>query len=455
MRANWIGEFASLFLNSEESAALLTWEGDVLHAKSDLLFEITGFKPMVENSLKYTQPKPGDVLLANDPYSGGSFLYRYSFLMPLATPDVNTPGLVLCVRRTFGPSLSVADKLDDEGLRIPPTPILQKSQLVTPIIEAMSMHPLCPTDFGGWLKEVTNELTLFYQKWLRVEKAYKASFSHAEIKKFIQFSQKRTSEKVFEKAQGDARVEMRLDSGETLKLHLEIHDGRIKADFGGTTSGLKTFVPDYATFGSCYAAICDFYELAEFKTTGTFSILQVIKPAGCFLNAKFPASTYRGFEIGTRIVYQAMILALHQIVKSTQTLWHEDLVKMEFAFSNEARWLSEWSAKKVCESLSVEGTEQRFPIQFKRLEKMAEPAGFVVEFEVRAACQWRWLSDLTLHPVRAPKGWKTPQPHRLEIRNDASEEWVSMKSSGTADLAPTTLVRLQFTSAFEPVVKKS
>jgi N-methylhydantoinase B len=452
MPTNWIYELANLLLLQESSGALITWDGDVLHAKSKLAFETTGFKSMVDSSLKYIQLKPGDVLLANDPYSGGSFLYRYSFLLALSAPDGNSPGLVLCVRRAFGPRLSLAAKLDEEGLRIPPTPIVQQGQVVVPLLEAMAQHPLSPENFSPWLQEITTELKEYYRKWVSLEKNFKQALSTAEVKKFLQFSHRQTSEKIHEKAQGDARTELRLDSGEILKLHLEIQDGRIKADFGGSTAGVKTFLPDDATFGSCYAAVSDFYSLSTFRNSGTFSALQVIKPSGCFLNAKFPASTYRGFQIGTAAVFQVMTSALHQIVKTTQTLWNEDTIKMELAFSKELRWLSEWSAKKISESLSVETLEARYPIHFERIEKTVENAGLTIEFKTLGPCQWQWLSDFTQHPLRTPKGLKAPPVHKIEI-SGGSGEWKPLASSGSTDLIPGTKVRLSLWGAFESTKK--
>src|SRR5437764_33135 len=147
MLSSWIYEVADLFLKSEKSGALLSREGDLLHTKSDLDFEVTGFKSLAENSLKYITLKPGEIMITNDSYGGGSFLHRYSFLMPLSVAEGNHPGLFLCVRREFAPGLNICTKLDDEGLRIPPTPLFQNGQLISPIIEAMSMHPLCPAGF--------------------------------------------------------------------------------------------------------------------------------------------------------------------------------------------------------------------------------------------------------------------------------------------------------------------
>lgn len=441
MLTSWIYEIADLFLSSEKSAALLTGSGEILHAKSDLGFEISGFRPLTENSLKYIALKPGDILIANDPFSGGSFLHRYSFLMPLKAAEGNNPALLLCIRREFAPHLNICNKLDEEGLRIPPTPVFQNGQLVTPIIEAMSLHPMCPEGFSAWLQKTTSDLTALYQKWNRLEKNKTIPFSAGEIKKFLDFSQKYATENILEKASGDARSEVRLDSGETLKLHLEIHDGFIKADFSGTTAGVKTHLPDVTTFGACYEALMNFYDFKCLKNSGSFSVLQVTKPLGCFLNAKYPASTHQGMKSGVAAVKTAMSLALHQIVKNSQALRSEGDACFEMAFANGTRWMSQWSASSCSESISLEKIEAQYPVQFVQLTKQSEGCHLQVEFKVLTSCQMRWLSDFTKHPLKAPKGLKAPAPIQIESQNEKGE-WATLNSQGNSDLPAGTHLRL-------------
>lgn len=448
MQSSWIYDIADLFLLTETSAALLTWDGEILQAKSRLGFETVGFRTIAENSLKYIKAKPGDVVLNNDPYTGGSFLYRYNFLMPLTMPNASSPGLVLCIRREFSASLSFCDKLDEEGLRIPPTPVFQNNQLVTPIIEAMSLHPLCPQGFSAWLEETIEELKVYFQKWQRLEKNLKVQFTSTQIKNFLTFSHRFASEKVSEKAQGESRSEVRLDSGELLKLHLEIHNGMVKADFGGSSAGFKIHLPDSAAFGACYDALAEFYGLNDFKNSGTFSVLQLTKPTGCFLSSRYPASTQRGLSSGVAAVKLAMSMALHQIVKTKQALNTESELHLEMAFKEGQRWLSHWSPKPGCETLSLEQIETLYPVSFIKIEKDPEHSQLQVEFRILAPCQLRWHSDFTLHALRLPKPWQKNPMCRLETFGE-NEEWLVLPSQGSTDLPPQTLLRLSLWGTFD------
>ena len=448
MLSSWLYEYADLFLKNEKSAALLSSDGEILHAKSDLGFEVTGFKNIVESSLKYIALKPGEILITNDSYSGGSFLHRYTFLMPLTRAEGSQPGVLLCLRREFAAGLNISDKLDDEGLRIPPTPVFQNGQLITPIIEAMSLHPLCPQGFQAWLQTSVSDLGEYYAKWNQVGKNCKLPLTANEFKKFLNFSKNFATEKILEKAQGEARSEIQLDSGETLKLHLEINNGIIKTDFSGTTAGIKTHVPDLATFGACYEAIAQFYDLNCFKNSGTFSVLQVTKPLGCFLNAKYPASTHQGLQTGIAAVRMAMTLALHQIVKSSQPLLTENTAAMEVAFAGGARWLSRWSSQNCCESVSLEKIEAQHPVQFIRVEKDTEKLHLQVEFKTLVACQIRWLTDFTKYKLRAPKGSTAPDATLIEVLEE-NGTWTRLASQGSTDLTPGTTLRLNLWGQFQ------
>lgn len=447
MLSSWFFEFADLYLKNERSAALLSQDGEILHSKSDLGFEVTGLRNIAESSLKYIALKPGEILITNDSYSGGSFLHRYTFLMPLTRTEGTQPGVLLCVRREFAAGLNVADKLDNEGLRIPPTPIFQNGQLITPIIEAMSMHPLCPVGFKEWIQQSVVEMGDMFKKWNQADKNCKFPFTANEFKKFLTFSKNYATEKIQEKAQGEARSEIRLDSGEVLKLHLEINNGLIKADFSGTTPGIKTHIPDLATFGACYEAIAQYYGLHCMRNSGTFSVLQVTKPLGCFLNAKYPASTHQGMQTGVAAVRMAMTLALRQIVKTTDPLLSENSMTMEASFQDGQRWLSRWSSKSCCESVSLEKIEAQHPVQFVRVEKNPETMHMALEFKTLAACQIRWLSEFTQHALRAPKGLQAPEATQIEILSDKGE-WTRLASQGTTDLAPGTSLRVNLWGLF-------
>lgn len=447
MLSSWIYEFSDIFLKNEKSGALISHDGDLLFGKSDLPFEISGFQHLAENSLKYIPLRPGEVLLTNDSYSGGSFLHRYTFLMSLSAAEGNHPGLFLCVRRTFAPGLKISNKLDDEGLRIPPTPIYQGGQVVTPILEAMSLHPVCPEGFKGWVLNTIQELSEMRKRWRVLERNCKLPFSSAEIKKFLQFSQKHMTEKIFEKAQGEARSEVRLDSGEVLKLHLEIHNGFVKADFSGSSPGFKTHVPDLATFGACHEALAQFYDLKCLQNSGSFSVLQVTKPLGCFLSARYPSSTHQGLRSGVAAVQLAMSIALHQIVKSSQPLLAGSDIKLEMAFGDGQHWLSKWSAKEFCESVSLEKIESQYPVHFTRLEKNQEKMHLSLELQTLAACQIRWLTDFTLNPVRAPRGFQPPPPNQIESQNEKGE-WIPLPSQGATDLMPGTRLRFNLHGLF-------
>lgn len=452
MQSSWIHDLTDLFLAKEASTALVTSDGDILFAKSNLEFECTSFQSIVEYSLKHIALRPGDILITNDPYIGGTFLHRYTFLIPLTAPSPNSNSLILCVRRENSPRLCPAKKIDDEGLRIPPTPILQNGNIITPIIDAIAAHPLCPEGFKNWIDLSIRDLQEHFKKWKSLEKNLSVHFSNQQIKKALSDSRKFAIEKIAEKTQGEGRSEVLLDTGEVLKLRLEVRDGQAKADFGGTSPGLQTFISDSTTLGACYDVISEFYGLNLLKNSGTFSILQVVKPSGCFLNAKFPQPTNRGLQSGVSAVKLAMNMALRQIVKNQECLKTESDVRIEMVFSKDRRWFSQWSAESVCESFSLQKTETNYPIKFLKLEKSNEKSHLHIEFKTLEPCQIRWNSDFSVHPLKPPTPWKATASSLLEVL-DQNQEWTKLPSYGISDLTPGVQVRVRMWGHFESNAK--
>jgi N-methylhydantoinase B len=120
------------------SGSLLTGDGRLLaHGTTDQAAHLGTFESSLAKVMEaFPDPEPGDVYIFNDPYDGGSHqpdikIIRPIFdgLLPLAYgiscghwPDVGGP-----VPGTFNPR---ATSCFEEGLRIPPTLLLQRGQRV-------------------------------------------------------------------------------------------------------------------------------------------------------------------------------------------------------------------------------------------------------------------------------------------------------------------------------------
>ena len=144
---NFIARTLGQFVKSFDSAAILDREGNIFALHYETLADLGTLGTAASTVLKYFPMSKKDVVIVNDPYSGGTVLSTLSLVTAL------NENLFLIARKGFRPRLILAQKLDEEGLRIPPTPLVQNGQINVPILEAMSEHPQAPEFF----KERTEE----------------------------------------------------------------------------------------------------------------------------------------------------------------------------------------------------------------------------------------------------------------------------------------------------------
>ncbi|MEQ1877180.1 MAG: hypothetical protein ABL958_11070, partial [Bdellovibrionia bacterium] len=107
------------------SGCVLTPDGAPLHLQYAHLADI-GTLPLAGRiTNQYLQLKPGQIAIMNDPYSGGTLLSTVTLVVGISM-NPKSPlktDLLLAYRFPLRPHLKFAATVDEEGLRIPPTPI--------------------------------------------------------------------------------------------------------------------------------------------------------------------------------------------------------------------------------------------------------------------------------------------------------------------------------------------
>lgn len=418
------------FLQGE--SALMTTDGDILAVRGTQAVSYGTLTAAASTVNKYLHLQEGDIAILNDPYSGGSILSEMTFVMA-ASED-----LLWVTRRSLGISVKIAQNIEEEGLRIPPTPLRQKNQINEMILSAMQAHPSCPPNFVPWLKEQCQDLTL-KSKNLHEAITYAGFTITGElIEEYLELSKQTSAQKIGEKASGEARVDIILDSGELLRMNMNIQDGHISLDFSGTTASKTVSLTESATYGACFHAISRYYEFDHLANSGSFSILQITKPTGCWLIAKYPAPTYKGMTCGVAAIQTAIDLALSQIhQKNEQALSSNCALQFDLQHHNKNAVLTLSGGKGASSSregkcahtnvFSIEQLERDFPIKIQRVDqrnslggkgKFNGGRGLILKLEVRDEVQATWLTDLTLHRPRLSKNCSHGDVSEITLENE-------------------------------------
>lgn len=422
------------FLKGE--SALLTFDGEVLSVRGQQGVSYGTLATAAITASKYLQLQEGDIALLNDPYSGGSLLSDMTFIMAVSED------LLWVQRRSLNPSVKLAKSIEEEGLRIPPTPLRQKNQLNEMILSAMQAHPACPPQLVSWLKEQCQEMTGKAQKLHEALQYSGFTITSDLIEEYIELSKKAAVQKISERASGETRVDIVLDSGELLRMNMEIHDGRVVLDFSGTSSAKTISLTESATYGVCFHALSRYYGFDHLANSGAFSVMQITKPVGCWLIGKYPAATSRGMTCGVAALETALELALSHIhAKQEMALSSHCSLQFALSYKEKQAFLTlpgGQGAKSGKEgpcahinTFSIEKLEQDFPVKIQRIDRRQSTGGkgkfnggrgLVLKIEMRDEILASWMTDLTLHRPRISKNCSHGDACEVSLETDGSHK---------------------------------
>jgi N-methylhydantoinase B len=454
------GDLFKLFLQQTlapfDSAACITNEGEILDVKYETLADIGTLGTAATTVTKYFPLQMGDVVILNDPYSGGTTLSMITILTPLLMNHPQIPPLYLIVRTGFRAKLVVSKTLEEEGLRIPPTPLAQARKMNEMVLTAMQSHPLCPTDLG---KRLENVLSLVWKRIDCFQALLKKDTDFCNrnaIKSFLRESRDYFLALLQDLPRGEAKVEKKLDSGESIRLRMELTRDALVLDFAGTSASTRMCLTDSATFGACFGAILTYLGRSMPLNSGTFSVVHVTTPLGCLLNAKFPSPTYKGMTEGTSQVASTVIQALGEIIanqKMADSSQSNTQLSLEWptkglsffdalpggvgasATANGADAIHFWQ-RNILKN-SVQEIETRFPIRIEKIAIRKDSGGkgqykggngLVKEYLLLENAKMHWILPQRKSPAMGAKGGKAAETAEIYIlRKNKKVELISLE----------------------------
>ncbi len=429
------------FLDGE--SALVTIEGDVLAVRGKNPATYGTLTTAAKNAGTYLKLQEGDIAILNDPFSGGSTLDEMTFIMAISED------LLWVRRKAIAKSIKAGKSVEEEGVRIPPTPLLQNGKFNAIILNAIQSHPACPPHFGDWIQAEFSSMSAMSRKLIETIEGIGFEITGELIEEYLHLSKELAHQLISEKASGETRVDVILDSGELLRLKIDIHEGKIALDFGGTTPSTIINLTESAAFGTCFHTISQFYGFTEYANSGSFASLQVTKPSGCWLMAKYPASTLKGMTVGIAALQLAIELALshiHSKREKAPSCHSPLLVQFQTEFASTVIELKSGDGASAhqngtCaqnEKLSIENLEREFPVKViqalhrshgDKKSKFTGGRGLVFQIQALKDIDVTWLSDLTKHKPRMIKKYSDFIP--CEISLDSRGEMKILQSQGT------------------------
>lgn len=288
------------------------------------LGSMIGAVEAVKQRFPLDEIRPGDMFVANDPYSGGgSHLPDINIIAPVFWRDeivayvaniahhADVGGMVA------GSEAAVCRSIFQEGLRIPPVRILNAGKLNRDIVDIILLNSRTPDERNG-------DLQAQFASNITGIKGVQALFDRYDdttepaIDAYLIFTRKRFEAAIGKINPGTYHVEDFLDGdadGETARiaLALTISGNKIKLDFTGTAPQLSWArnIPNQALIATVYTVAKSLLDPDVPANAGYFETMEIVAPKGSLVQPVAPAPVgCRSISCG--VLGDAIAMALSQ-----------------------------------------------------------------------------------------------------------------------------------------------
>lgn len=312
----------------------------------------------VSAAIEHTKMEPGDVVIVNDPFRGGTHLPDITLVQPVFVDSIEVPAFYVANRAHHSDvggmtpgSMPLATSIFQEGIRIPPIHLVRGGEMVADVLALVLANVRTAREREG---DLTAQIASNRTGQRRVE-AIVAKYGIDEVTTYMAhlrtYAERMTREAIRRIPNGTYRFEDAMDDDGQgngplpIVVTITIDDDQARIDFAGTAPQAQGSInANYAIVLSavlyCFRVIVPFSIPANH---GTLVPLEVVAPDGCLVNAREPAAMAAGnVETSQRIVdtvLGALAQAIPDVIPAASsgtmnntTLGGTDLDGNEFAY---------------------------------------------------------------------------------------------------------------------------
>jgi len=291
-----------------------------------------GSMPMsVEAAVAAVRFEPGDVVVLNDPYAGGTHLPDITMVLPVFLPGAKRAGFYVSARAhhadvggAFPGSMGPAREIYQEGVRIPPVRIVRGGVLDRELLDLILMNVRTPREREGDLAAQIGACRVGEQRILEMVAKYGEERVRLVARELLLYSERLVRAELRRMPAGEFSAEDWLDddgagSGPiriAVRLGIDPAAASIQADFRGSSPQVTGSVNAVRaiTLSACFYVLrCLLGEDAP-ATAGILRPLRLETEPGSIIDARPPAPVAGGnVETSQRIV-DVLLRALAQAI---------------------------------------------------------------------------------------------------------------------------------------------
>jgi N-methylhydantoinase B len=454
-----------------------------LVAQADHIPVHVGAMPFALKAAKevFSEPRPGDVILLNDPYHGGSHLPDVTALLPVFHDGRRLLWTIVRAHHsdiggaTHGGYNPGATEIWQEGLRIPPILLYEEGRLRADLLELLAVNVRHARDFRGDLFAMIGSARLGERSLGKLCDDFGADLVVEGIEAILDASEKRARDIVAGWADGEYRGEALLDDdgrgNEDIKIVAKLtkRGSDLSIDLSDSDPQTTSFVnSSHANMQSAVAMAFAFVLDPDIpKNAGTFRPLTVIAKPGTIVWAQDNAPVTLCTSHPSNEIIEAIIKALapvcpervmggwgrrfrlaikgEDVQRRKPFIWHMFHARPGGGASSAGSgWSSigEWHSAGGIKFGSIEVDEARFPLLFRKHE-FREGSGGEGRFrggmgvdlelvvETRDGALVNTAGDGVRHGACGVLGGKDGEPHRYRlVHRDGSTRPLKTKEVG-------------------------
>ncbi|WP_263375995.1 hydantoinase B/oxoprolinase family protein [Granulicella aggregans] len=311
------------------SCAVFDGDGAVV-AMGDHMPVHLGSMPMsVRAAIDAVAMGPGDVVVLNDPYAGGTHLPDLTMVLPVFVEGETAPMMYVAARAhhadvggIYPGSMGLCREIYQEGLRIPPVRIVRGGEVVRDVMAIILSNVRTPMEREGDLMSQIGACRVGAERVGELIAKHGVARLRELMRGLLDYSEELMRAEIAKVPSGRYEAEDFLDSDgfedEPIRIAVEVtFDAEARAvtvDFAGSSAQVRSSIN--AVYAITYSAVYYVFRclLAEDApaTAGLMRPVKVIAPEGSIVNAMLPAPVAGGnVETSQRIV-DVLLRALAQ-----------------------------------------------------------------------------------------------------------------------------------------------
>lgn len=422
---------------------------------------------------------PGDVVMQNDPYSGGLHAQDMAYLAPIFYEDQLIAYAGTVAHRTDvggmapGSYCPGASEVYQEAIRFPCIKLVERGKLREDIMRIHLTNVRLPEDQMADTQAQLAALRGCESSVKRLVDKYGVNTFLSAAKEILDISERRARAEVeripdgkytyFDYTEHDGFS----DRDWKLQVTVEIKGSDIYVDFAGTDEQAKGFInaAPFLTISQAWMALMFWVDPAIPKNQGLYRPFKSISaPKGTILNPNFPAPVGGCTCDSGGLVLDIMLGALTQASPDRGlACWTHASVGPTFygtdpdtgrmfilsildglATGGGARSYADgWPVARVTSSTigipNAEIIEQHFPLRYTKREMVTDAGGdgefrggpgIEVEYEVLAPMQMTVMGLRRRHPCPGAAGGTAGGPHMMYLVSGGEERLLPLKAEG-------------------------